>query len=92
MRLHLHNATLHFEPRQLLKLRGGRGARIVCHEGLLWLTQEGVARDDFLAAGDSRMLETAGTVLVEAMCTSRALLACAEPADSTAMRLVPRRA
>lgn len=92
MHLHLHNATLLFEPRQLMKLRGGRGARILCQDGLLWLTQEGVARDDFLAAGDSRMLETAGTVLVEAMCTSRAVLACAEAAPITGMRLSPERA
>lgn len=91
MQLDLHNTALHFEPRQLIKLRGGRGVRITCQAGLLWLTQECVARDDFLRPGDSRLLETAGTVLIEAICRSRAVLASAKR-TSTRLRLTAERA
>ncbi|MGH8629827.1 MAG: DUF2917 domain-containing protein, partial [Burkholderiales bacterium] len=40
--------------------------------GLLWVTQEGFARDDFLGPGVSVAVETAGAVLIEALCVSSA--------------------
>lgn len=74
MQFNTERATLYLEPRDLLRLRGARGLRIACHAGMLWLTQEGVARDDFLGPGAARVVETRGTVLIEAMAASRASL------------------
>jgi hypothetical protein len=89
MELYLRRATLHLEPRQILKLRDARGLRVACNSGMLWLTQEGIARDDFLGAGCVRVVETGGTVLIEALDTpSAAILARdSEASPSTAVEV-----
>ena len=70
MKLDIERATMELERLQILKLRGARGVRLVCKAGSLWITQEGVARDDFLVAGRAQELETDGTVVIEAMMPS----------------------
>jgi len=61
------NAVLDLLPAQVLRLHGAAGATIGCDGGILWVTQEGRARDDFLSAGESLCIACAGVTLVEAM-------------------------
>lgn len=51
----------------VLTLRRARGTRIVCDAGRLWLTEEGVAADFVLAAGQAYAVCGAGRVVVEAV-------------------------
>jgi hypothetical protein len=54
-------------PAQVLRLRAASGLTISCDGGTLWVTQEGIARDDFLSAGESLCIVSAGMTLVEAV-------------------------
>lgn len=47
------------------------GSTLTCHEGWVWLTREGDARDYVLAAGDSVRLDKPGLVVVQALRTAR---------------------
>lgn len=67
MKVVVQRAALELDRNQLVKLRGARGVRLACRKGRLWVTQEGIARDDFLDEGQSLMLETDGTVVIEAV-------------------------
>jgi hypothetical protein len=88
MRLSLSKATLNLDRLQIVSLRGARGTRLTCGKGMLWVTQEGIARDDFLAAGCGVAVETDGTVLIEALSASSATLEQGEAAEpSTAIEL-----
>lgn len=72
MRMNLNKATLEMDRLQIVKLHGAKGARVTCRKGMLWVTQEGVARDDFLAPGCDLAVETDGAVLIEALSASSA--------------------
>jgi len=50
----------------LLRLSGARGAAIEVLEGLVWITENGAARDQFLGAGRSYRVRGAGLVVVGA--------------------------
>lgn len=67
MKVDIERATMDLERTQMLRLRGAKGVRLSCRKGSLWITQEGVARDDFLVAGRSQEIETDGVVVIEAM-------------------------
>ena len=58
------------ERMQIIRLRRARGVQLSCGGGSLWVTQEGLARDDFLVPGISRVIETDGMVVIEAMLAS----------------------
>lgn len=75
MKLTVNEATMRLQADQLLKLKGARGSRVFCHEGLVWLTQEGMTRDDFLSSGASMEIATQGLVLIEALGDSTLTLA-----------------
>lgn len=70
MKLSVDNATITLQAAQCLRLTGARGVRLTCRAGLLWITQEGLLRDDFLAPGNGIEVVTGGLVLVEAMSES----------------------
>lgn len=70
MRLNMEQATLTLQANSYLKLRGARGVRLTCREGLLWVTQEGVSRDDFIEPGAGLPLTADGDVLIEALSDS----------------------
>jgi hypothetical protein len=70
MKMDVERATMELDRLQILKLRGARGVRLLCQSGSLWVTQEGVARDDFLVPGTEQEVETDGVVVVEAMMPS----------------------
>jgi hypothetical protein len=91
MKMNLSKATLDLDRLQIVRLRGAKGVRLTCRKGMLWVTQEGIRRDDFLAPGCGVTVETGGTVLVEALSASSATVEHGEEAVevSTAVDLAP---
>ncbi|MGQ0578494.1 MAG: DUF2917 domain-containing protein [Betaproteobacteria bacterium] len=73
MKVEIENAAIELMPAQLLRLRGAAGVRIVCRSGTVWVTQEGVLRDEFLRPGEALTLRSPGLTLAEAL--GRTLLA-----------------
>jgi len=67
MNVKIENATIELDTAQLLRLKGAAGARIVCRSGTVWVTQEGVLRDDFLRPGESLTLQSRGVTLAQAV-------------------------
>jgi hypothetical protein len=61
------NAVLDLLPAQVLRMHAAAGVTIGCDGGILWVTQEGRARDDFLSARESLCIACAGVTLVEAI-------------------------
>lgn len=51
----------------LLHLRGAEGTEIRCASGQLWITEEGIATDFFLEAGERHRVRSDGQVVVEAL-------------------------
>jgi len=72
MKVEIENAAIELEPTQLLRLKSAAGVRIVCRSGTVWVTQEGVLRDDFLRPGEALTLRSRGVTLAQSM--GRALL------------------
>ncbi|HEV8644541.1 MAG TPA: DUF2917 domain-containing protein [Burkholderiales bacterium] len=72
MKVEIENAAIELEPAQLLRLKSAAGVRIVCRSGTVWVTQEGVLRDDFLRPGKALTLRSRGVTLAQAV--DRALL------------------
>lgn len=70
MKVDIERATMDLERMQIIRLRGARGVQLSCRGGSLWVTQEGLARDDFLVPGVSQVIETDGMVVIEAMLAS----------------------
>ena len=67
MKVEIENAAIELDPAQSLRLKGAAGVRIVCRSGTVWVTQEGVLRDDFLRPGEALTLRSRGVTLVQAM-------------------------
>ena len=72
MKVEIENAAIELDPAQSLRLKGAAGVRIVCRSGTVWVTQEGVLRDDFLRSGEALTLHSRGVTLAQAM--GRALI------------------
>ena len=72
MKVEFENAAIELKSAQLLRLKGAAGVRIVCRGGTVWVTQEGVLRDDFLRPGEALTLRSRGMTLAQAQ--GRALL------------------
>jgi DUF2917 family protein len=66
MKVELDNAAIELKPAQWLRLKGAAGVRIVCRSGTVWVTQEGVLRDDFLRSSEALTLRSRGVTLVQA--------------------------
>jgi hypothetical protein len=77
MKVEIENAAIELDPAQSLRLKGAAGVRIVCRNGTVWVTQEGVLRDDFLRPGETLSLRSRGVTLVQAM--GRALISIEAP-------------
>ena len=67
MKVEIENAAIELEPEQSLRLKGAAGVRIVCRSGTVWVTQEGVLRDDFLRPGEALTLGSRGVTLAQSM-------------------------
>lgn len=83
---------MELERAQIMKLHGAKGARVTCRQGSLWVTQEGVARDDFLVPGISLEIEADGAVVIEAMMASSVTLDSAGMPERVAAGLEARAA
>jgi hypothetical protein len=58
--------VLRLENRDFLRLRGARGVAIEVLDGRVWITEDGLRADSFLAAGGRYRVGGDGLVLVEA--------------------------
>jgi hypothetical protein len=56
-------ASVLLDADTVLRIRDGRGTRLSCAGGIVWITQEGSANDTVLEAGDDLTLEFDGTTL-----------------------------
>ena len=64
-------ALRHGETR---RIDGGRGLRVQCLTGTVWLTQDGDRRDIVLEAGDGASIERDGLSIVTALSDARFVL------------------
>jgi hypothetical protein len=67
--------TMQMCPGQIERLRGVSGVRLICRRGTVWITQEGLVRDDFLSAGEFLVLVSSGLTLIESIGQAGASLA-----------------
>lgn len=88
MNLELDPDGLCLKPKQLLKVRGGIGHTIVCHDGSLWVTQHRDPRDIVLGAGEAFALDRDGLALVQALAQSAVSLVPASLGSAPRRRLL----
>jgi DUF2917 family protein len=67
MRLLLGQSKLSLEPDQLVAVRDGKGVRVACLSGALWITQERSTADVILEAGQGAVIDSPGLTLVMAL-------------------------
>lgn len=70
MKLALGQSNVCLERDQLIALRDAKGVRVSCLDGALWLTQDRMAADVVLEAGQSFVIDTMGLTLVMALSPS----------------------
>lgn len=90
MQIEFGRSTLSLARDGLLALRDAQGTRIQCHEGALWVTQEGDIRDIVIGPGDALTLRAPGLTVVTAVQPSRLTLV--EPGQAGAARTDRRKA
>lgn len=66
MNIELNQDGLCLKPKQVVKVRNGKGHSVICHSGSVWVTQDGDSRDVILRAGESFTLDRNGPALVQA--------------------------
>ena len=67
MELKLGKSRLGLDRDQLVAVRDGKGVRVSCLSGALWITQEQSTSDVVLEAGDSFVIDQPGLTLVMAL-------------------------
>lgn len=67
MKIDIQDGVFDLQLEQILKMDAAGGTVVHCVAGLLWITQEGRSKDDFVRAGQSFAIEAAGVTVVEAM-------------------------
>lgn len=70
MQLLLGQSTVNLDRDQLIAVRDGKGARVTCLCGALWITQEHAGEDLVLKAGASVLIGHAGLTLIMALGTA----------------------
>jgi len=86
MRLLLGQSKLALERDQLMSLRGGKGVRVACLTGVLWITQEQDKEDVILEPGQSLVVDHSGLTVIMAL--GSATLRVCEPRASGLWRSV----
>jgi hypothetical protein len=66
MRVELNQNRLCLERKKVMKVAGGIGHTVVCHSGIVWVTQDGDARDILLRAGETFTFDSEGPALLQA--------------------------
>jgi Protein of unknown function (DUF2917) len=54
-----------------LRITDGPGTRVCVSTGLVWLTEEGVAEDQFISAGQTYAIQGVGVVILSAESDAR---------------------
>jgi hypothetical protein len=67
MKLELGKSRLGLDRDQLITVRDGKGVRVSCLRGALWITQEQNTADVLLEAGGSFVIDQPGLTLVMAL-------------------------
>ena len=67
MNLNLGKSRLGLDQDQLIAVRDGKGVRVACLSGALWITQELSTADVLLEAGQSFVIDHPGLTLVMAL-------------------------
>ena len=65
------NVVIELRHGSVLPLRDSRGARVVCLEGALWITEEDARADVILRPGEAHAIEHDGSTLVQAVDSAR---------------------
>jgi len=84
MQVLLGLSSVSLERDQLVAIRGGVGARVICLRGSLWVTQENAAEDQLLEMGESLVIEHPGLTVVMAL--DPASVRIAEPVSRKGLR------
>src|SRR6185295_7473295 len=84
MKLDLGKSRLSLDQDQLIAVRDGRGVRVACVSGALWITQELSTADVVIEAGESFVIDHPGLTLVMALRPSN-LHVCEPRASAVAM-------
>jgi hypothetical protein len=74
MQIEFGRSTLSLARDGLLALRDALGTRILCHEGAIWVTQEGDIRDIIIGPGDAFTIRAPGLTVVTAVQPSKLTL------------------
>lgn len=67
MQIDFGRSTLSLARDGLLALRDAQGTQILCHEGAIWVTQEGDIRDIIIGPGDALTVHAPGLTVVTAV-------------------------
>ena len=74
MKINLSRSAVRLEGQQHISIVDGRGARIACRSGSVWITQDRDAADVLLAAGESFTLDRNGVAVIQALSTAEIVL------------------
>lgn len=83
MNIKFDHAGVRLDADHFLRLAEGKGTKITCRTGSLWITQDRDARDYILGPGQSLELEHGGDAIVFALMQSELMLS--EPAPEPAL-------
>ena len=73
----------------VFRIRDGKGFRIECLSGSLWITQDGDVRDLIVEAGEGLTIERDAATLVSAMQDSRFVVLTETAPPTVGRRLMP---
>ena len=97
MKLSVNHSRLRLRDQEQISVIDGKGARIACREGSIWITQHRDAADVLLSAGEAVTLEHNGVSIIQAMSDSivvvdvpdrRAQAAASRPRNLTAQAVL----
>jgi hypothetical protein len=91
MKIEMRGGCIDLQPAGIFRMSGASGAVIRCESGVLWVTQENRPRDDFLCAGQSLSVISAGVTVVEAVGELAARIRLCAPAKPTVNPLLQLR-
>lgn len=92
MRIEFRGGCIDLQPAGIFRMSGAAGVVIRCESGVLWVTQENRPRDDFLCAGQSLSVISAGVTVVEAVGELAARIKLCRPAKPVANPVLQPRA
>jgi hypothetical protein len=86
----LNHALTDLPKGSLLQVPRAKGKAVAVVQGLVWVTQDGDPRDQFLHAGQSFVFDRTGLALVQALEPSRLAVFDAHPAREAIHQESPR--